>query len=199
MVSGRFLRLYLRSRNVPAVAGGMVSLLVLSGWNGRWLGWTLPRVVLVFFVVLAAVLLAGSFATPSPELDAGAVVPWWRWHLGHALVGIAGCGVSLALAVFVHRHGTPGLDLAVLRDLLGFSGLALLTGALLGVRLSWTVPLAYALVAWVFSSVTAPWSRALLWPVLSPTAEVSWWAAIGLCGMGTTLIAVRGTTPEIRQ
>ncbi|MGJ7908639.1 hypothetical protein ACOQFL_19405 [Actinopolyspora sp. H202] len=177
----------------------MALLLLCGGWHGQWLGWTLPRVVLMFVVVLAAVLLAGSFATPSPELDAGAGAPWWRWHLGHALVGIVGSGVSLASVAFFHRHGTLGFDAVVLRDFLGFGGLALLTAALVGAWVSWTAPLTYALVTWVFSSVTAPWTRVLLWPVLSPTAEASWWLACGLCVLGTTLIAVRGTASVIRQ
>ncbi|WP_139182876.1 hypothetical protein [Actinopolyspora xinjiangensis] len=176
----------------------MVLLLVLSGWNGQWLGWTLPRVVLVFVVVLAAVLLAGSFAAPSAELDAGACVSWWRWHLGHAVVGMAGCGVTLAIAVFFHRHGTLGFDLAVLRDLLGFSGLALSTGALAGVWFSWTAPFTHALITWLFSSVTAPWGGVLLWPVLPPTAATSWWPAVGLCLLGTVLVAARGPIPAIK-
>ena len=195
----RLLGLYLRARGVPYAATGLVTLLALTGWNAQWLGWTLPDVVLVFVTVLAAVLLAGSFATPSPELDASAALPWWRWRLGHTLISLALCALPLAVAVAFHRHGTLGLDPTTLRNTLGFTGLALLTATLTGARLSWTLPLTYALtssIAWTMPAVTSSWARAALWPVLSPNTLVSWLPALAFGTLGTLLITTRGASPS---
>jgi len=92
---------------------------------------TLLRLLLL---IAAATVVAGGLAGPFGlvERSAGTRLPWLR------------CGQVVATTLLA--AGGFALSGTSMRDLAGFVGLTLLTGALLGPARCWTVPLGYALV-----------------------------------------------------
>lgn len=152
--------------------------------------------VLVLAAVLAAALLATGLATPSPELDTTAPLPWWRWRITHIALGLSVCALALAAAVAHHRHGGLGLDPAAARNMLGLGGLALLTATTAGARLAWTGPFAYTLAAWAIPPSAATWMRIWQWPLLPSHAQLSWWPALALCATGTLAMTLRGPASQ---
>jgi hypothetical protein len=105
-----------------------------------------------------------------------------------ATTGMAALGVLLA------TRGLPGPigQGAAVRNVLGLTGLALLSGTAFGGRLAWVCPT--ALVTTVVSfparmTTAAAWG----WPV-SPDRDVtSWLIALGIFVLGMVLVARRGT------
>lgn len=66
LANQRLVVLYLRSRGVPFTVLGLMALVVLTGWETRWLNVVQGRVG-VFDAMLAAILLGGGFGTPVPS------------------------------------------------------------------------------------------------------------------------------------
>lgn len=132
----RLIGLYARSRRVGwclAVIGGTAGVrwLVRIPAAGPGVFATLLRLVLL---VAAATVVAAGLAGPfgSVERTAGTRLPWLR------------CGQVFATTLVA--AGAFALTGTSMRDLAGFVGLTLLTGAVLGPARCWTVPLGYVLV-----------------------------------------------------
>lgn len=196
MMNQRLVVLYLRSRGVPRAVLGFAALLTavaLAGWDTEWLSWSFHAKVLIFATMLTAVLVGGGLGSPSPELDAAAPLPWWRWRLIHALTGLLSCAAALA-TVGYYTGGAAFAPVAI-RNVLGFGGLAALAAVVVGAGLSWTLPLAYVLVVQPPLSFSL-WAQVVRWPMLAGDAALSWWPALGLCTVGLVVLSARGSTPR---
>jgi hypothetical protein len=142
--SARLVGLHLVSRRVPAsllaLAVAAVALRVVLRWTPASGAYS----VMFPLIVATAAAVAVSVTTYSPlgvpERVAGRGLPWLR--LGTVLVTVGGACGALALGA-VGGHLAIGVP-ALLRDLAGLTGIALLTAALLGAGLSWTGPMAAA-------------------------------------------------------
>lgn len=131
----RLIGLYTRSRQVGwclaviAVTAGL-GWLARTPATGPGVFATLLRlVVLIAAAIVVTAGLAGPFGWV--ERSAGTRLPWLR------------CGQVLATTLVA--AGAFALTGASMRDLAGFVGLTLLTGAALGPARCWIVPLGYAL------------------------------------------------------
>ena len=87
--------------------------------------------------------------------------PWVRWLRLAVSLALAAAAFGALAAGAAGQHLADG-TLGLLRDLGGFTGLALLTAALVGGGLAWIGPLAYAAVTLpaLAGSWTTPWTWA---------------------------------------
>ena len=193
----RLTRLHLASRRVPgsllALAGLAAALRLVAYWTpaGGSYSVTVPLIV----AAAAAALIGVTTRSPigEPERATGRWLPWLR--LGTVLgLTAASCG-ALALGA-VGGHLTIG-SLALLRDLAGLTGIALLTAAVLGAGVSWIGPLAYLAVG-IFGlqqSVTTPW----LWPSRPAYVRGASICAALVFAVGVAAVALRGALESERS
>lgn len=160
--------LYLRSRltgwAVVALAiVGVIAWLVLRQVMDPGADVTMPLVVLP---LLPAVVIGASVRSPfgDTELSVSYSLPSLRFgHLaGLLLIG----GMSLAGAASGWNPGEIGWEL--IRNLAGYTGLALIGARMLGSGICWVVPLGYGVAALLLD----PKSR-LAWPGQLPN---DWWS-----------------------
>jgi hypothetical protein len=131
----RLIGLYTRSRRVDwclaviAVTAGLRWMVRTQGTGPDAFAILLRLVPLIAAGVVVTAGLAGPFGLV--ERSASTWLPWLR------------CGQVLATTLVA--SGAFALSGTNMRDLAGFIGLTLLTGAALGPARCWTVPLGYAL------------------------------------------------------
>ncbi|MFJ8663952.1 hypothetical protein [Streptomyces sp. NPDC093795] len=138
------MRLYLRSRALPAALAALVGTAAAAAWAARWLvslpdfDHTARLPVVVLGPLLAAAAVGASLHTPSDELDRTAVRAWWPRRLAHVLAPtvLAAALFALALPGHTEAYGAP----AAVRNTLGLVGVAAASAALAGARLSWLPP-----------------------------------------------------------
>ena len=191
--------LYARSRAVPFTLAALVGTTVLAVWvagrtdpgpvpDGR-----LPVVALA--PLLAAALTGTSLYCAADELDRTAVRAWWPRRLVHLLALTAVAAALLPLAV---PGGGPAFGpWAVLRNLLGCTGLTAAAAVLQGARLSWLPVFGY--VGAVYLASGGVRGRAVTlwaWPVQPGDVTAAWLPAGVVFALGTALYAVRGARPE---
>ncbi|MEU1179247.1 hypothetical protein ABZ464_16640 [Streptomyces sp. NPDC005820] len=183
--------LYVRSRSVPGTLAGTV-VLALGAAARTGSGSDPDRLLPV--AVLAPLLVAAVIGThlhsASEDLDRTAVRPWWPRRLGLLLGPAALAAVLLPLAV-------PGDGPAVLRNLLGCTGLVAASAVLLGARSSWLPAGGY--VGAVYLAAEGVHGRAVTlwaWPVQPGGVTAAWVVAGGAFALGTAWYAVCGARPE---
>ena len=138
----RLARLHLVSRRVPASLVALAVVAVALRVALRWTPASGASSVVFPLIMAAAAATVISATTHSPlgepERVTGAWLPWLRFGSAVIMAGAA-CGALALGAVGGHLAlGAP----ALLRDLAGLTGIALITAALLGAGLGWTGPLA---------------------------------------------------------
>lgn len=162
----RLARLHLASRRVPAalaaiaVATGVLHLALYRPWN-TYGALQLPLIIEATCATALAATLASPFG--EPERAAGTRLPLLR------LAAAALLTVASAVVLAVGTLGVPlagGLG-ALVRNLIGFAGLALLCAAIVGGALAWCGPVVYLIVGvyalytqWHGPAWTSPW----VWP-----------------------------------
>ena len=188
------MRLYLRSRRVPAalavVAACAVALRAALQW--RWDTYGALQLPLIFEATAAAAISVTT-ASPlgEPERVAGARLPFLR--LGAALALTAAAAAALAAAgAGAHLAGGTW---EVLRNVAGLSGAGLLCAAVLGGGLAWAAPAAclvagaYALYTdWHGPALSSPW----IWPGRPPLDPGAALCAALVLVSGLIVTAARG-------
>ena len=139
-LSARLLWLYLLSRRVPLalllITATAAVLRAVQPWT-EGTGEAAGLLPLVLTVTAAAVIVT-STASPFGDPER-ATYPLSRLRLTHLLAILLAAATLLGLA---RLHHDP---LGAIRNLAGFTGLALLTARLVGALLSWITPLAYVI------------------------------------------------------
>ncbi|MEV0171898.1 hypothetical protein AB0I00_12375 [Streptomyces sp. NPDC050803] len=190
--------LYARSRALPLTVAALAATTAVAVWSAQGLDAYLDpdrRVPVVALAPLfASAVIGSSLHTASDELDRTAVRPWWRRRLLHLLCLTALATALLPLAVLGHvsSFGPP----AMIRNVLGCTGLTAATAALLGARLSWLPVFGY--VSAIYLGVSGLRGGTVpIWAwLLQPTAERGAWAvAAVLFVLGSTLYVTRGARP----
>jgi hypothetical protein len=189
-------RLFLRARRQAAVAVGVA----LVGAVTLALG---HRVFLLRYGSGASV----PYATLTPAFSAGLVALSCRsgmheWEQAAARPLAAYRAVSLGLVLgwaivwtVLAQPAVPGSlgDAAAVRNLLGFVGIALGTGAAIGGRLAWVGPLVTAITVLSLGSSVTGSNVLLVWPLAPDSNVAAWSAALLLFLAGTVLVVVKGT------
>ncbi|MCM2388011.1 hypothetical protein [Streptomyces albipurpureus] len=197
------LRLYGRSRGLPAAFAFLLLTAALAAWAADWLvghphyGYGARVPVVVFGPLLASAAVGTSLHTPSDELDRLSVGPWWPRRLAHLLGLTALAGLVLALAVpgEPDRYGAA----AMVRNLLGATGGSALAAVALGARASWLPMCLYTGSVYLSAPRTRTGAAtSWAWP-MQPGPEPGAWVTAGtLFVVGVGLHAWRGVRREGR-
>jgi hypothetical protein len=142
----------------------------------------------------AAAMIGVTTHSPfgEPERATGRWLRWLRLAGCVALTGIA-VGVLAAGAAAAHQaDGAVGLA----RDLAGFTGIALLTAAVLGGALAWVGPMAYLGVT--LFALTEKWTTPWTWPARPPHDRGAAICAALVFVAGVEVITVRGARDRSR-
>jgi len=125
-------------------------------------------------------VIGATTSSPLADLEATAsraLPPLRLGHLG-ALLGLAALGLAAV---------SGALDGALVRDLAGFTGLALLTARLVGSAAAWIVPLGYGALA-VLVGPGPRWA----WPVQAATNREAVVIAATLLALGLGVVVWLG-------
>ena len=178
----RLAYLYLCTRRTgPALA--LLAVVAVMTWVWRRVGAGDPLSIALLVTIpslAAAVVIGATISSPVADLEATAsraLPPLRLGHLG-ALLGLAALGLAAV---------GGALDGALVRDLAGFTGLALLTARLAGSAAAWFVPLAYGGLA-VLGGPGPRWA----WPVQVATNREAVVITAVLLALGLGVVAWSG-------
>jgi hypothetical protein len=199
----RLVWLYLRSRRAPSalvalLACGFVLWVALKyhWWYGSGnASDELPSLLTACAAAIIGVTTHSPFG--EPERATGRWLPFLRPALILALCGAAIGFLALGAAVAYDPRAGVGLVhgvLPVVRNLLGFTGVALLFSLVIGGLLSWIGPLAYVLICQC--AAIANYSEPITWAARPPTDRGGWIAALVVFAASLAAFTVRG--PRIR-
>jgi hypothetical protein len=191
--------LYARSRALPRTLAALAGTAALAVWAAGEMNAyvdTYRRVPIVALApLLAAAVIGASLHTPTGELDRTAARPWWPRRLAHLLTLTALAAALLPLTVLgdALAFGPP----AMIRNLLGCTGVTAAAAALLGARLSWLptlgcVSAVYLVSNGVHGRAVTVWA----WPMQLGGQPGAWLAAGAVFMLGTVLYVVRGARAE---
>jgi hypothetical protein len=201
--AARLVWLHLRSRRVlSALAALLACGLVL--WAALHYNWwygagNRPDELPTLLEGCAAAIIGVTTHSPfgEPERATGRWLPFLRPALILALCGAAIGFLAAGAAVAYNPQAGVGLIhgmLPVARNLLGFTGVALLLSLAIGGLLSWIGPLAYVLICQC--AAIANYSEPLTWASRPPTDRGGWIAAMVVFAVGLAAFTIRG--PRIR-
>jgi hypothetical protein len=189
--------LYLRSRLAfPALA--LLALIAGLCWlvGNRW--GSQPDLILIASIAVplaAAVVVCATAGSPFGEIEQSLSQPLAGIRLSH-LAGLL-LVASLTLAIAATAWSGVDIEWRFARNLLGLTGLALLTVPLVGGRLSWIAPLTLTMTAQLFArSGVSSWT-ALMWPTTAFENDRALIAALLLLAGGLATIYLRG--PRLTQ
>lgn len=193
--------LYLRSRAVPRTAAALTCIVLVAAWAADWLvsrtyfNHSARVPVLVLAPMLVSAAIGTSLYAPADELDRTAVRRWWPRRLLHLLALTVPAAAALALAVPGHPEafGAPGM----VRNVLGATGVAAASAALIGARLSWLPMTVYGGAVYLAAPRT-PGGAASVWAwLMQPGPQPGAWVVASVAyAAGAALFAVRGPHRE---
>jgi hypothetical protein len=192
--------LYLLSRRVPAALALLAGLgaLLWAALHWRWniaggpaTQELIPLTIEAGAAAVIAVTTHGPFG--EPERATGRWLPYLRLGAAVALTAIA----YGALAAGATGGALPGGAVALLRNLVGITGIGLLSAAAVGGAFAWTGPLAYLLVTEVAltGNPTTPW----LWAARPPDDLGGALCAALLFAAGTAAVTLFGARDSGRR
>jgi hypothetical protein len=192
----RLARLYAASRRVLTclvlLAVCAVALRTALHWLPR--SGVFARQIPLTIEAGAAAVIGVTAGSPfgDPERAAGRWLPYLRLAAALALAGAAAGALAAASASDHLAGGALGL----LRDLAGFTGLAFLTGAVLGGALAWFGPAGY--LAITLPALAGHWATPWLWPARPPHDHGAAVCAGLIFAAGVTAVTVRGARAWFR-
>ncbi|MFE0676044.1 hypothetical protein [Streptomyces sp. NPDC058867] len=187
--------LHARSRAVPQTVATLVATALLAVWAAHALDTHLDPERRVPVVALAPLIASAAIGTglhsASDELDRTAVRPWWHRRAAHlsALTALAAALLPLAVLTEAQTFG----PLAMIRNVLGCTGLTAAAAVVLGARLC-RLPV-FAYVSAVYLGVSGlPGGSLPTWAwLLQPAAGgTAWTTAAVLFLAGAAAYTVRG-------
>ncbi len=193
----RLVRLHAASRRVLTcllvLAAGAVALRTALHWLPRS-GVYSRQIPLTIEAGVAAVIGVTS-RSPFGEAEraTGRWLPFLR--LGTCLA-LAAAALSALAAGSASAHLAGGIA-GLVRDLAGFTGIALLTAALLGGALAWMGPVAYLGVT--TPALGAGWTTPWIWPARPPHDRGAAICAAVVFAAGIAVVTVRGARDSVRE
>jgi hypothetical protein len=199
----RLVSLHLRSRRIPSALIALLACGVVLWAALRYQWWygagNRPDELPDLLEACAAAIIGVTTHSPfgEPERATGRWLPFLRPALIIALCGAAIGFLALGAAVAYDPRAGVGLVngmLPVARNLLGFTGVALLLSLVIGGLLSWIGPLAYLLICQC--AAIANYSEPLTWASRPPADRGGWIAALVVFAVGLAAFTIRG--PHVR-
>ena len=189
--------LHARSRRVPAA---VVALAVWGGvlraaLNWHWAiggGLEAQQIPLIIETGAAAVIAVTSHSPfGEPERATGRWLPCLRLGTALALTGLAIGVLQLAVTGAGLNEGIVVLA----RNVIGLTGIGLLTSLATGGLLAWTLPLGY--LAFAQYALLEAWRSPWMWPVRPPADRGAWlWASL-VFAAGLLAFTVRGARSSL--
>jgi hypothetical protein len=193
----RLVRLYLVSRRVLTCLAILVACGVVLRVALQWLPHTgvLSRQIPLTIEAGAAAAIGVTARSPfgDPERAAGRWLPFLRLA---GIAATAGAAVGALAAGAASAHLAGGVA-QMLRDLGGFTGIALLTAVVAGGGLAFTGPLGYLAVS--LAALTARWTTPWVWPARPPHDRGAAICASAVFAAGVLVVALRGTRESGRE
>jgi hypothetical protein len=189
--------LHARSRRVPAavlalaVCGGVLRAALYWHWalgSGQE-AQQLPMIIETGAGAAIAVTSHGPFG--DPERATGRWLPYLRLFTAIGLTGLA----ILALGAGVAGENLNEGLLVLARNVIGITGIGLLTSLVTGGLLAWTLPLGY--LAFGQYALLQAWRAPWAWPVRPPADRGAWIAACVVYAVGLLLFTVRGPATRL--
>jgi hypothetical protein len=192
----RLARLYAASRRAATCLLVLVACAIALRTALHWLprGGVYAEQIPITIEAGAAAVIGVTTGSPfgDPERATGRWLPYLRLVAAMALAGAA----FGALAAGSASQHLDGGTLSLLRDLAGFTGLAFLTGAVLGGALAWIGPLGY--LAITLPALAGHWTTPWLWPARPPHDRGAAICAGLVFTAGLAVVTVRGARAWFR-
>jgi hypothetical protein len=195
--AARLAWLHLRSRRVP---GAVLALAVCGGalravlyWHLTPAGGALSQQVPMIIAAGAAVVITVTTHSPFGEAEraTGRWLPVLRLGAVLALTGIA---IGL-LQLGVTGVGLAGGVLILARNVIGITGIGLLTSLVTGGLLAWILPLGY--LGFAEYALVEAWRNPWTWPVRPPTDRGAWICAALVFAVGLVAFSLRGARTHL--
>ena len=187
----RLMHLFLRSRRVDLSLLCLVGVGVVAYWLARTNffmpividGKTIPLNALFIISLAPAVVVSTSVFSPFGEIEQVASRPLASFRFVHLVGLLAWSVVTLAFSAFVWRQEYA--ELIVLRNLMGFTGLSLLSVPLIGSRLSWVIPFIFGMLALRIGTIEANIVAWWAWPFHPARSMIAVVLVLALLVVGT--------------
>jgi len=190
--AARLAWLHLRSRRAPAaivaLAAAAIALRAVLHWKLTLGGAGAAQQIPMIIEGGAAVVIAVTAHSPFGEAEraAGVRLPLLRLAAAVALTGIAIGLLQLGVTGASLNEGV----LTLARNVIGFTGIGLLTSLVTGGLLAWIVPLGY--VGFAEYALAEAWRSPWTWPARPPADRGAWICAALVFAVGLTAYTVRG-------
>jgi hypothetical protein len=193
----RLVRLHAASRHVLTCLVVLAACAIAQRTALHWLprSGVYARQIPLTIEAGAAAVIGVTTRSPfgEPERATGRWLPWLRLAASVALTGIAVGALAAGAAAAHLAGGAVGLA----RDTAGFTGIALLTAAVLGGALAWIGPMAY--LAITLPALTENWTTPWIWPARPPHDRGAAICAALVFAAGVAVITVRGARDRSRE
>jgi hypothetical protein len=147
-----------------------------------------PELTLMLLTLAGAAIIATATRNPFGETEHTSSSPLAALRLIHVAILTATATATVAAAGWTASYGisAPG----IVRNLAGFTGIALLTAAVLGAHLAWTVPLGY--VMYCGAELDAQGYSLWSWPILPASNHTAAAIAVSLLIAGVSTATITG-------
>ena len=189
--------LHVRSRRVPA---GVLTLAVCGAvlraalhWHWTFSGGPYAQQIPLIIEAGAAAAIAVTSHSPfgEPERATGRWLPCLRFGTALALTAVAIGLLQLAVTGAGLNEGI----LVMARNVIGMTGIGLLTSLLTGGLLAWTLPLGY--MAFAQYALLEAWRSPWTWPARPPNDHGAWICASVVFAVGLAAFTVRGARDRL--
>jgi hypothetical protein len=193
----RLVRLHLASRRVVTclliLVGCAVALRIALHWLPRT--GTLSRQIPLTIEAAAAAAVGVTARSPfgDPERATGRWLPFLRLA---TVAGLTAAALGALAAAAASAHLASG-SLGLLRDMGGFTGIALLTSAVAGGGLAWIGPVGYLGIC--LTALTGRWTTPWAWPARPPHDRGAAICAAVVFVAGAAVVVVRGAREPARE
>jgi hypothetical protein len=190
--------LHLRSRRAPAAVLALavcgVALRAVLHWQLTSGGATAQQIPMIIEGG-AAVVIAVTTHSPFGEAEraTGRWLPFLRPGAVLALTGVAIGLLQLGVAGASLNDGI----LVLARNVIGITGISLLTSLVTGGLLAWILPLGY--VGFAEYALAEDWRNPWTWPVRPPTDRGAWICATIVFTLGLLLFGLRGARTRLAE
>jgi hypothetical protein len=184
--------LYARSRRVPAavVALAVCGAVLRAALNWHWVigsGLAAQQIPLIIETGAAAAIAVTSHGPfGEPERATGRRLPGLRLVTA---IGLAGLAIGMLQLAVTGASLNEGVDVLA-RNVLGLTGIGLLTSLATGGLLAWTLQLGY--LAFAQYALLEAWRSPWVWPVRPPADRGAWICAGLVFAAGLLAFTVRG-------
>jgi hypothetical protein len=195
--AARLAWLHLRSRRAP---GAVLALAVCGGalravlyWHLTPSGGALSQQVPMIIAAGAAVVITVTTHSPFGEAEraTGRWLPVLR--LG-AVLALSGVAIGL-LQLGVTGVGLGGGVLMLARNVIGITGIGLLTSLVTGGLLAWILPLGY--LGFAEYALVEAWRNPWTWPARPPADRGAWICAALVFAVGLGAFTLRGARTRL--